>query len=53
MFIFERERRGESACARAGEGQGGGGDRGSKAGSALTAARPDAGLELMNCKIMT
>ena len=42
MFIFERER--ESAGAERD------GDRGSEAGSALTA---DVGLELMNWEIMT
>ena len=48
LFIFERER----ACT-----SGGGaereGDRGSEAGSALTAREPDVGLELRNREIVT
>ena len=47
MFIFERER------AQAEEGGERERDRGSKAGSALTAKSLMGGLELTNCEIMT
>ena len=47
FYLFLRPR----VCTQAGEGQGGG-DRGSKVGSALT-AESHKGLEFMNCEPMT
>ena len=48
MFVYLREREREEVGQRQREG-----DRGSEAGSALTATEPGAGLELTNPEIMT
>ena len=45
-FIFEKESTSKGGAETEGE-------RGSEAGSVLTAEEPDAGLELMNHEIMT
>ena len=54
FYLFLRKRTRGGACGRGmWEGQRERQDRGSEVGSVLNSREPDAGLELMNCEILT